>query len=66
VEKTPTALILIGTERYAASCSTLQIESRSTGFQMTDDLFGGLTIDATIGPRNRATSHFALKPLYRK
>jgi hypothetical protein len=66
VEKTPTALILIGEERYASSCSTLQIESRSTGFQITDDLFGGLTIDAIIGPRHRATSHFALKPFYRK
>jgi recombination protein RecA len=66
VEKTPTALILIGEERYAASCSTLQIEIRSTGFQITDDLLGGLAIDAVIGPRHRATSHFALKPLYRK
>jgi recombination protein RecA len=66
VEKTPTALILIGEERYAASCSTLQIENRSTGFQIGDDLLGGLAIDAVIGPRSRATSHFALKPLYRK
>jgi recombination protein RecA len=66
VEKTPTALILIGAERYAASCSTLQIESRSTGFQMVDDLLGGLVIHAAIGPRNRAKSHFALKPLYRR
>jgi recombination protein RecA len=66
VEKTPTALILVGEERYAASCSTLQIENRATAFQIADDLLGGLTIDAVIGPRNRATSHFALKPLYRK
>jgi recombination protein RecA len=66
VEKTPAALILIGEERYAGSCSTLQIESRSTGFQITDDLLGCLAIDAAIGPRNRTKSHFALKPLYRK
>lgn len=66
VEKTPTALILIGEERYAASCSTLQIENRSTGFQITDDLLGGLAVAAVIGPRKRATSHFALKVLYRK
>jgi len=66
VERTPTALILIGEERYAASCSTLQIESRSTGFQIVDDLLDGLAIYATIGPRNRAKSHFALKPLYWK
>jgi recombination protein RecA len=66
VEKTPTALILIGEERYAASCSTLQIENRAAGFQISDDLLQGLTVDAVIGPRNRATSHFALKPLYRK
>jgi recombination protein RecA len=66
VEKTPTALILIGEERYAASCSTLQVENRSTGFQIADDLLGGLTVDAAIGPRNRAKSHFTLRPLYRK
>jgi hypothetical protein len=66
VEKTPTALILIGDERYAASCSTLQIESRSTGFQITDDLLQCLAVNAAIGPRNRATTAFALKPLYRK
>jgi hypothetical protein len=66
VEKTPTALILIGEERYAASCSTLQIENWTTGFQIADDLLGGLTVDAVIGPRNRTKSHFTLKPLYRK
>ena len=66
VEKTPTALILIGEERYAASCSTLQIENRSTGFVITGDLLQGLAVDAVIGPRKRATSHFSLKPLYRK
>ncbi len=66
VEKTQTALVLIGEERYAASCSTLQIENRPTGFQIADDLLCGLTVDAAIGPRNRAISHFALRPLYRK
>jgi recombination protein RecA len=66
VEKTLTALILIGEERYAASCSTLQIENRCMGFQIADDLLRGLAVDSVIGPRNRATSHFALKPLYRK
>lgn len=66
VEKTRAALILIGEERYAASCSTLQIESRSTGFQITGNLLHGLTIDAAIGPRRHANSTFALKPLYRK
>jgi recombination protein RecA len=66
VEKTPTALILIGEERCASSCSTLQIETRSAGFQIEDDLLGGLAIAAAIGPRNRAKSHFGLKPLYRK
>jgi recombination protein RecA len=66
VEKTPTALILVGEERYAASCSTLQIESRSAGFQITDDLLQGLIIDAAIGPRNRAKTSFALKPMYRQ
>jgi hypothetical protein len=66
VEKTPTALILIGEERYAASCSTLQIENSSKGFQITDDLLGGLAVEAALGPRNRAKSHFVLKPLYRR
>lgn len=66
VEKTPTALIVIGDERYAASCSTLQIENRPTGFDISDDLLQALTVDAAIGPRNRTKSTFALKPLYRK
>lgn len=66
VEKTPTALILIGEERYAASCSTLQLENRATGFQIADDLLGGLSVDAVIGPRHRGASHFTLRPLYRK
>ena len=66
VEKTPTALILIGEERYAASCSTLQIENRSAGFQITDDLLRSLAVDAALGPRSRAKSHFVLKPQYRR
>jgi recombination protein RecA len=65
VEKTPTALIVIGDERYAASCSTLQIENHSTGFDVSDDLLRCLSVDAAIGPRNRTKSTFALKPLYR-
>jgi recombination protein RecA len=59
VEKTPPALILVGEERYAASCATLQIEIRSAGFQITEDLLQGLTVEAVIGPRNPAKSHFA-------
>ena len=66
VEKTPTALIVIGDERYTASCSTLQIENRPSGFDVSDDLLRSLKIDASIGPRTRAKSTFALKPLYRK
>ena len=66
VEKTPTALIVIGDERYTASCSTLQIENRPTGFDVSDDLLQALIVDAAIGPRNRTKSTFALKPLYRK
>jgi recombination protein RecA len=66
VEKTPTALILLGEERYAASCSTVQIVNRSTSFQITGDLLRGLAIDAAIGPRNRARASFALKPLYQE
>ena len=66
VEETPTALIVIGDERYTASCSTLQIENGSAGFDISDDLLRALTVDAAIGPRNRARSRFALKPLYRK
>lgn len=66
VEKTPTALVVIGDERYTASCSTLQIENRSSGFDVSGDLLRALTVDAAIGPRNRTKSAFALKPLYRK
>jgi recombination protein RecA len=65
VEKTPTALIVIGDERYTASCSALQIENRSSGFEVTGDLLRGLMVDVAIGPRNRAKSAFALRPLYR-
>jgi recombination protein RecA len=66
VENTPTALIVIGDERYTGSCSTLQIENRATGFDVSDHLLRALTVDAAIGPRNRTKSAFALKPLYRK
>jgi recombination protein RecA len=66
VEKTPTALIVIGDERYTASCSTLQIENRSSGFEVSGDLLRTLTVDAAIGPRIRTKSAFALKPVYRK
>jgi len=65
VEKTRTALILLGEERYAASCSTLPIVNRSTGFQITGNLLRSMAIDSVIGPRNRANASFALKPMYR-
>jgi len=66
VEKTRTALILLGEERYAASCSTLQIESCSAGFHINGGLLRSLAIDAAIGSRNRMRTSFALKPLYRE
>jgi hypothetical protein len=66
VEKTPTALMLLADQRYTASCSTLQIESRSTQFQMVGDLFRGLRVQALIGPRNPSQTAFLLEPLYRK
>jgi len=66
VEKTPIALIILGEERYAASCCTLQIENHPAGFRISDGLLHGLAADAVIGPRNRAKSHFALKPFYRR
>jgi hypothetical protein len=66
VEKTPTALILLEEERNAASCSTLQIETRCAGFEITGGLLRSLAVDAAIGPRNRARASFALTPLYRE
>jgi recombination protein RecA len=66
VEKTPTALIVIGQEFNAGSCSTSQIAIRRNGFQRSGKLLRGLTVDAAIGPRVRTQSSFALKPLYRE
>jgi hypothetical protein len=65
VEKTPTALIVISDERHTSSSSTFQIENHSRGFAIADDLLQRLEIHAALGPRNRAKSAFALKPLYR-
>jgi hypothetical protein len=53
VENTPTALVLIGDERHAASCSMLQLETRTVGFQIEENLLHGVTIDTAIGPRLR-------------
>jgi recombination protein RecA len=66
VEKTPTALIVIGEEHYTASCSTFQIESQPSGFEIRDGLFRGLSVEAMIGPRQRRKSAFALKAAYRQ
>lgn len=66
VEKTPTALIVIGEERNAASCSTLQIENRSTGYRMTGNLLRCLEVDAAIGRRNRVMSTFTVQARYRE
>ncbi len=65
VEKTPTALIVIGEQHYTASCSTSQIESQRAGFEITDGLFDSLRIDTMLGPRQRTHSALALKAPYR-
>jgi hypothetical protein len=66
VEKTPTALIVIGEQHFTASCSTFQIESQSSGFEIRDGLFRGVSVEAMIGPRQRRKSAFALKAAYRQ
>jgi hypothetical protein len=66
VEKTPTALIVIGEQHYTASCSTFQIESQTSGFDMRDGLFRGLFIEAMLGPRQRTKTAFALSAPYRR
>jgi hypothetical protein len=66
VEKTPTALIVISEEHFTASCSTFQIESQSSGFEIRDGLFRGVSVEAMIGPRQRRKSAFTLKVAYRQ
>jgi hypothetical protein len=66
VEKTPTALIVIGEQHYTASCSTFQIETQACGFEIRDGLFRGLSVESTTGPRQHRKSAFALKVPYRQ
>jgi hypothetical protein len=65
IEKTPTALVVIGEEHYTASCSTFQVEGRAAGSEIRDGLFRGVRADATLGPRQRTNTAFSLKPAYR-
>lgn len=64
VEKTPTALVVIEEELNARSCSTLQIETRGSGYRMQGKLLRGLSVEASLGPRLRCKSTFTLKTLY--
>jgi recombination protein RecA len=66
VEKTPTALVVAAAESNAASCATVQIAVRRNGFRVSGNLLRGLSVDAFLGPRNRAKSTFTLQPLYRE
>jgi hypothetical protein len=66
VEKTPTALAVVSEEPNAASCATMQITNRRSGFRMAGTLLRGLVIDAALGPRHRSKSSFTLKPFYRE
>jgi hypothetical protein len=66
IEKTPTALIVIGEEHYTASSSTLQIATQASGFEIRDGLFRGVSVEAINGPRQRRKSAFALKAPYRQ
>jgi hypothetical protein len=64
VEKTPTALIVIGEQHYTASCSTFQIETQSSGFEIRDGLLRGVSVEAMTGPRQRRKAAFAFKAAY--
>jgi recombination protein RecA len=64
IEKTPTALLVLGEELNAHSCSTLQIANRASGCRIQGNLLRGLTVDAALGPRNRAKAAFMLQPHY--
>jgi recombination protein RecA len=66
VEKTPTALVVVGEELNAHSCSTLQVETRASGYRMRGRLLHGLNVEAGLGPRNRTKTTFTLKPLYQE
>jgi hypothetical protein len=64
VEKTPTALVVVGDELQARSCSTLQIENRQAGFHVNGKLLRNIAAEAAIGPRSRAKAAMTLHSHY--
>jgi hypothetical protein len=64
VEITQAALLVVSAEHCTASCSTLHIENEATGFEMKDGLLLGLSVKASLGPRQRTHSTYGLKPPY--
>ena len=66
VEKTPAALVVLGEELNAHSCSTLQVQTRSAGYRMQGNLLRNLSVEAALGPRTRAKSAFTLRPFHQE
>jgi hypothetical protein len=65
-EKANTALVVVEQELNASSCSTLHVDTRRRGFQMTGPLLRGLDAGATLGPRDRRATGFQLQPVFQK
>jgi recombination protein RecA len=65
VEKTSTALVVLGEELIARSCSTLHIELRRTEIKMTGTLLRGVGVEAELGPRLHRKSVSVLQPVFR-
>jgi hypothetical protein len=66
VEKTPAALVVLGEELNAHSCSTLQVQTRPAGYRMQGNLLRNLSVEAALGPRTRAKSAFTLRPFHQE
>jgi hypothetical protein len=66
VEKTTTALVVIGEELNARSCSAFQVENRPLAFEVSGKLLKGLKVETTLGPRSHTKTGVTLKPRYRE
>jgi hypothetical protein len=65
-ERTNTALIVVAQEVIAGSCSTLRIETRQADVRFHGALLRGLNVEATLGPRLRGGTSYALDPVFRR
>lgn len=65
VEKTTTALVVLGDELLARSCSTLHIEMHRTGTRRVGALLRGIGTEAKVGPRVNLKTEADFQPVFR-